>query len=100
MGEKELKTFGFDPKFCIKIKNALAQGWDYLRPTLLPSLLKNVESNLRFGNSNLALFETTKTFQSVKGFPVEGYAVSGVLSGTLEQENSSARRNARWIFTG
>lgn len=86
LGEKELKTFGFDPKFCIKIKNALAQGWDYLRPTLLPSLLKNVESNLRFGNSNLALFETTKTFQSVKGFPVEGYAVSGVLSGTLEQE--------------
>lgn len=86
LGEKELKTFGFDPKFCIKIKNALAQGWDYLRPTLLPSLLKNVESNFRFGNINLALFETTKTFQSIKGFPVEGYSVSGVLTGTLEQE--------------
>ena len=86
VGEKEIKAFGFDPKFCIKIKNALAQGWDYLRPTLLPSLLKNVESNLRFGNSNLALFETTKTFQSMKGFPVENYTVSGVLTGTLEQE--------------
>ena len=86
LGEKELKSFGADPKFCIKVKNALAQGWDYLRPTLLPSLLKNVESNLRFGNSNLALFETTKTFQSIKGFPVEGYSVAGVLSGTLEQE--------------
>ena len=86
LGEKELKAFGADPKFCIKVKNALAQGWDYLRPTLLPSLVKNVESNLRFGNSNLALFETTKTFQSIKGFPVEGYSVAGVLSGTLEQE--------------
>lgn len=86
LGEKELKAFGAEPKNCIKIKNALAQGWDYLRPTLLPSLLKNVESNLRFGNRNLALFETTKTFQSVKGFPVEGYAVAGVLTGTLEQE--------------
>ena len=86
LGEKELKAFGADPRFCIKVKNALAQGWDYLRPTLLPSLLKNVESNLRFGNRNLALFETTKTFQSIKGFPVEGYAVAGVLSGTLEQE--------------
>lgn len=86
LGEKELKAFGFEPKFCIKIKNALAQGWDYLRPTLLPSLLKNVESNLRFGNRNLALFETTKTFQSIKGFPVESYTVSGVLTGTLEQE--------------
>lgn len=86
VGEKELKEFGFDPKFCIKIKNALAQGWDYLRPALLPSLVKNVESNLRFGNNNLALFETSKTFQSIKGFPVEGYAVAGVLSGSLEQE--------------
>ncbi len=86
LGEKEIKAFGFDPKFCIKVKNALAQGWDYLRPTLLPSLLKNVESNLRFGNNNLALFETTKTFLSMKGFPVENYAVSGVLCGSLAQE--------------
>lgn len=86
VGEKELKAFGADPKFCIKIKNALAQGWDYLRPVLLPALLKNVESNLRFGNRNLALFEATKTFQNIKGFPVENYAVAGVLCGTLEQE--------------
>jgi len=78
-----LKLFGADSKFCIRVKNALAQGWDYLRPTLLPSLLKNVESNLRFGNSNLALFETSKTFQSMKGFPVENYTVAGVMSGNL-----------------
>ena len=45
-----------------------------------------MESNFRFGNTNLALFETTKTFQSIKGFPVEGYGVAGVLTGTLEQE--------------
>lgn len=86
IGEKELKTFGFDSKFCIKIQNALAQGWDFLRPTLLPSLLKNVESNFRFGNTNLALFETTKTFQSMKGFPAETYTVGGVLTGTMEQD--------------
>ncbi len=86
LGEKEIKSFGFDPKFCIKVKNALAQGWDYLRPTLLPSLLKNVESNLRFGNAHLALFENTKTFLSMKGFPVEGYAVAGVLCGNWPAE--------------
>ena len=83
LGEKDLKLFGADPKFCIRVKNALAQGWDYLRPMLLPSLLKNVESNLRFGNTNLALFETSKTFQSMKGFPVENYTVGGVLCGNL-----------------
>ena len=91
LGEKELKLFGVDPKFCIRVKNALAQGWDYLRPTLLASLLKNVESNLRFGNANLALFETSKTFQSMKGFPVENYTVGGVLCGNLTAEKFFAQ---------
>ena len=48
IGEKELQLLGTDAKFCIRVKNALAQGWDYLRPTLLASLIKNVESNLRW----------------------------------------------------
>jgi phenylalanyl-tRNA synthetase beta chain len=86
IGEKELKLFGADAKFCIRVKNALAQGWDYLRPTLLPSLIKNVESNLRFGNANLKLFEASKTFQNMKGFPVENYTVAGVLTGNLEED--------------
>lgn len=85
IGEKELKLFGAGEKFCIRVKNALAQGWDYLRPTLLPSLIKNVESNLRFGNTNLKLFETSKTFQNMKGFPVENYTVAGVLTGEVEE---------------
>ncbi len=86
IGEQDLKTMGADPKFCIRVKNALAQGWDYLRPTLLPSLIKNVESNLRFGNDNLKLFETSKTFQNMKGFPVENYTVAGVLTGNIEED--------------
>ena len=85
IGAQELKLFGVDEKFCIRVKNALAQGWDYLRPTLLPSLIKNVESNLRFGNSDLKLFETSKTFQNMKGFPVENYTVAGVLTGNIEE---------------
>ena len=86
VGEKELKLFGANEKFCIRVKNALAQGWDYLRPTLLPSLIKNVESNLRFGNPDLKLFETSKTFQNMKGFPVENYTVAGVLTGHIEED--------------
>ncbi len=85
VGANELKLFGADEKFCIRVKNALAQGWDYLRPTLLPSLVKNVESNLRFGSSDLKLFETSKTFQNIKGFPVENYTVAGVLCGHVEE---------------
>ena len=86
LGEKELQAFGFETKNAVKIKNAMAQGWDYLRPTLLPSLLKNIEFNERRGNKDLALFETTRTFTLIKGFPAEAYTVAGVLCGRLTAE--------------
>ena len=83
LGEKELKAFGFDPKNAVRIKNAMAQGWDFLRPTLLPALLKNIEFNERHGNKEAALFEVTRTFCLTKGFPTEAYTVAGVLSGKI-----------------
>jgi len=83
LGEKELKAFGFEPKNAVRIKNAMAQGWDFLRPTLLPALLKNIEFNERHGNKEAALFEATRTFSLTKGFPTETYTVSGVLCGKL-----------------
>lgn len=86
LGEKELKAFGFEPKNAVKIKNAMAKGWDFLRPTILPSLLKNVEFNERRGNNDLALFEATRTFGLVKGFPSEAYTVAGVISGRLSAQ--------------
>ena len=86
LGEKELKAFGFEPKNTVKIKNAMAQGWDYLRPTLLPALLKNAEFNARHGQQDVALFETTRTFSLTKGFPTETYTVAGVLNGALPSE--------------
>ena len=83
LGEKELKDFGFEPKNAVKIKNAMAKGWDYMRPTLLPSLLKNIAFNQSRGNHDLALFEATRTFSLIKGFPAEAYTVSGVQCGRL-----------------
>ena len=83
---KDLQVFGAEPKNTIRVKNSLAQGWDFLRPTLLPSLLQDTERNFRFGNNNLKLFEISKVFQSIKGFPVENYAAAGVLTGTTESE--------------
>ena len=83
LGEKELKAFGFEPKNAVRIKNAMAQGWDFLRPTLLPALLKNIEFNERRGNKEVALYETTRTFCLTKGFPTETYTVAGVLCGKI-----------------
>lgn len=86
LGDKELAAFGFEPKHAIKIKNAMAQGWEYLRPTILPALLKNIEFNQDHGQKNMALFEATKTFNLAKNYPVETYTVAGVLTGTAEKE--------------
>ena len=83
LGEKELKAFGFEPKNAVRIKNAMAQGWDFLRPTLLPTLLKNIAFNEHRGNKSAALFEATRTFSLTKGFPTETYAVAGVLCGQI-----------------
>lgn len=83
LGEKELHMFGFDAKNAVKIKNAMAKGWDFLRPTLLPALLKNVEFNERRASHDLALFENTRTFTLTKGFPTETYTIAGVLCGQL-----------------
>ncbi len=81
LGEKELQAFGFSTKNAVKIKNAMAKGWDYLRPTLLPSLLKNIAFNQSRGNHDLAFFEATRTFSLIKGFPAETYTISGVQCG-------------------
>ncbi|MBR3631829.1 MAG: phenylalanine--tRNA ligase subunit beta [Elusimicrobiaceae bacterium] len=86
LGEKELTLFGFETKNAVKIKNAMAQGWDFLRPTLLPALLKNLEFNQRHGQQNAALFEATRTFSLTKGFPTETYTVSGILCGNIPAE--------------
>ena len=32
------------------------------------------------------MFEASKTFQNMKGFPVENYTVAGVLTGNLEED--------------
>lgn len=83
LGEKELKAFGFEPKNAVRIKNAMAQGWDFLRPTLLPALLKNIAFNEHRGTKECALFEATRTFCLTKGFPTETHTVAGVLCGKI-----------------
>ncbi len=81
VSQKEIETFGFDIKNCLEIQNPLAQGMEFLRPTLLMSLLKNIHHNQNFSRDNLRLFESGKTFSLQKGYPVENFAISGVLTG-------------------
>ncbi len=81
VSQKEIETLGFDTKNCLEIQNPLAQGMEFLRPNILMSLLKNIHHNQNFSRDNLRLFESGKTFSLQKGYPVENFAISGVLTG-------------------
>ena len=56
----------------IRLKNPLNDDQDYLRPGLIPGLLASAGRNVRFGNSDLRLFEIGKVYtRAKKGGDVE-----------------------------
>jgi phenylalanyl-tRNA synthetase beta chain len=69
---KYAKIFTKDP---VRIANPLGQELSVLRPSLVPSILKVLQHNLRFGNHNLSLFEIGKTFHKTnkQGTFIEGF---------------------------
>src|SRR4030065_2981182 len=62
-GEKEARLFGYKEKELIEVENPLNQEYKYLRASLIPGLLKNVERNVRNFN-NFRIFELGKIFES------------------------------------
>lgn len=45
--EKQAAAFGYSPDAMVRIANPIAEDLAYMRPTLLPGVLANCESNLR-----------------------------------------------------
>ncbi|OGZ18815.1 MAG: phenylalanine--tRNA ligase subunit beta [Candidatus Nealsonbacteria bacterium RBG_13_42_11] len=62
-GEKEAKLFDFTKKGLIEVENPLSNEQKYLRISLIPNLLKNVEKNLR-QFPDIKIFELGKVFKS------------------------------------
>ncbi len=79
--KQDVENFGYTTAQVPEIANPLAEGLEYLRPSLLASLLKNLEYNQRFSNNDLCLFEYDKTFSLQKGYPAEGFTLAGVMTG-------------------
>ena len=84
--KQDVENFGFTTAQVPEIANPLAEGLEFLRPSLLASLLKNLEYNQRFSNNDLCLFEYDKTFSLQKGYPTEGFALAGVMTGKTPRE--------------
>ncbi len=47
----------------ITLANPLGEEMSVMRPSMIPSMLKTIERNIRYGNANLRLFEIGKNFR-------------------------------------
>ncbi|MBI5326652.1 MAG: phenylalanine--tRNA ligase subunit beta [Ignavibacteriae bacterium] len=59
---KSTELIGSDP---VKISNPLGEELSLMRTSLIPSMLKTIERNIRVGKNDLRLFEIGKSFHKV-----------------------------------
>lgn len=95
MGLNEVINYSFIPKFTkelfnfgdevIEIKNPLSEDMAIMRPTLLYSLITNVRDNINRNQTDLKLFEISKTFKNLgaekDGLAIEDLKIGIILSG-------------------
>ena len=74
--EKAKEVFGWRDKEIIELENPMSSFHKYLRPSLIPNLLKNVRENLKFFNE-IKIFEIGKLFKKERG--LEKKMLAGVL---------------------
>ncbi len=67
-----LKKAGQKPEDSYALRNALSPDLQYYRQTLTPSLLDLINTNVRAGYDEFALFEVNKTHNKVHGTDKEG----------------------------
>jgi phenylalanyl-tRNA synthetase beta chain len=64
----------------VKISNPLGEELSIMRPSLVPSIIKTIERNIRNGNEDIKLFEIGKSF-------IHSNSESNFINGIKEQEN-------------
>ncbi len=69
----QLERFDIRPQDCLMLQNTISEDIKYMRPSLIPSLVKNIKDNLG-KRENIRLFEIAKTYTPRKGeLPQETY---------------------------
>lgn len=56
----------------VVLSNPLGEEMSVMRPSLIPSILKTIERNIRHGNTNLRIFEIGKNFELKKSTDKDG----------------------------
>lgn len=69
----QLERFGIRPQDCLMLQNTISEDIKYMRPSLIPSLVKNIKDNAG-KRKIIRLFEIAKTYTPRKGdLPQETY---------------------------
>lgn len=79
-----LAQTGVDPKNAVELANPLSEEWQFMRPTIVPSLLQVISQNQRVvstQSSVVKLFEVAKTYEKKKGdLPTQDLKIALALS--------------------
>jgi phenylalanyl-tRNA synthetase beta chain len=71
--------------------NPLAEDQKVLRPSLLPSLLSNIQLNLSHQQPRVALYELNKVFKRLSGKPpAESFQAAAVMAGLIQEPTWTA----------
>ncbi|MBZ9572602.1 phenylalanine--tRNA ligase subunit beta [Patescibacteria group bacterium] len=65
IGEKEKGIFGWRERELVELENPISSFNKYLRPSLIPNLLRNIKENLKYFDE-IKLFELGKIFKRFK----------------------------------
>ena len=77
ISEDDTDIFKYNKKDLIELENSISSDFQYLRPSLIPNLLKNIAKNQK-NFSEIKIFELGKIFQPPKS---EQRLLTGVITG-------------------
>ena len=84
LSAKELKACGLKSEEALELKNPLSSDLQYLRPTLLPGLLKTLRYNLNRGRDSVMIFEVGNAYSKKPG-RTEEISCAGLIFGDFPE---------------
>ena len=85
--QEDARVLGYDPESCVTVLNPMSIDQKYLRPSLLPNLLKNIRVNHGHGARDLAFFELGNVFGGKAPDIDEAGSLGIILWGKAEKDS-------------
>ena len=98
--EKEITRAGLSTQELIRLSNPLSEEMEVMRPSLIPSLLVSVQSNLARQNQNLRLYEIRSVYRKEGGKVKEPLFLAFALEGLRFSRHWAQPKDSVDFFDG